>query len=54
MSWLKDVIVDIIATAVIIAAVLFPNVILSGIVWGYTGLMLLVKLIVVWGMGFET
>ena len=53
MSWLKDVIVDIVTTLVIIAAVLFPNAILSGIVWGYTGLMLLVKLIVVWGDGFR-
>ena len=53
MSWLKDVVVDIIATVVIIAAVLFPNVILSGIVWGYTGLMLVVKLIVVMGNGFR-
>lgn len=53
MSWLKDVIVDITATLVIIAAVLFPNVIINGIVWGYTGLMLLVKLIVIWGDGFR-
>lgn len=43
MSWLKDVIVDLIVTVVIIAAVLISNSWLSGLVWGYTGLLLLIK-----------
>lgn len=53
MSWLKDVIVDIAATAVIIATVLTSNSILAGIVWGYTGLLLLAKLIPLVGDGFQ-
>lgn len=52
MSWLKDVIVDLLATAAIIAAVLTSNTFLSGIVWGYTGLLLLLKLLVYFGDGF--
>lgn len=43
MDWLKDVIVDIIVTVVIIATVLTSNSWLSGLVWGYTGLLLLIK-----------
>lgn len=52
MAWLKDVIVDLIATAVIIATVLTSNSILAGLVWGYTGLLLLVKFFVVIGDDF--
>jgi hypothetical protein len=52
MSWLRDVIVDIAATALIIATVLTSNSILSGIVWGYTGLLLFVKLLVLFGDDF--
>lgn len=52
MSWLKDVIVDIAATALIIAAVLTSNSILSAIVWGYTALLLFVKLLVLIGDDF--
>lgn len=53
MDWLKDVIVDLIATAVIIAAVLTSHTILSWLVWGYTGLLLLVKFIVLIGDSFH-
>lgn len=52
MSWLKDVIVDIGATILIIVAVLTSNTILTGIVWGYTGLLLFVKFIALAGEGF--
>lgn len=52
MSWLKDVIVDIGATILIIAAVITSNSILTGIVWGYTGLLLFVKFITLAGEGF--
>ncbi len=52
MSWLKDVIVDVLATAVIISAVVTSNTVLSGIVWGYTGLLLFLKLLVYFGDGF--
>lgn len=52
MSWIKDVIVDILATAAIIAAVLASNIFLNGLVWGYTGLLLFVKLLVYFGDGF--
>lgn len=52
MSWLKDVIVDLAATALIIAAVLTSNAIITGIVWGYTGLLLFVKLLVQFGDSF--
>jgi len=53
MSWLKDVIVDIAATIVIIATVLTGNSIFGGIVWGYTGILLLAKLIPLLGDGFQ-
>lgn len=52
MSWLKDVILDISATVLIIAAVLINNGIVTGIVWGYTGLLLLVKVLVLVGDDF--
>lgn len=52
MSWLKDVIVDIGATILIIVTVLTSNTILGGIVWGYTGLLLFVKFIALTGEGF--
>lgn len=52
MSWLKDVIVDILATAAIIAAVLSSNFFLKGLVWGYTGLLLFIKSLVYFGDGF--
>lgn len=52
MSWLKDVTVDIAATALIIATVLMSSQILSIIVWGYTGLLLFVKLLVFVGDDF--
>lgn len=52
MAWLKDVIVDILATIAIIAAVLTANSFLKGLIWGYTGLLLFVKLLVYFGDGF--
>ncbi len=52
MSWLKDVIVDITACLVIIVAVFWEHSILSGLVWGYTGLLLLVKFLVFVGDDF--
>ncbi len=53
MSWLKDVLVDLAATVLIIAAVLTSHTILSGIVWGYTVLLLFVKLFVLFGDSFS-
>lgn len=52
MNWIKDVVVDILASVIIIAAVITSNSILSGIVWGYSGLLLFVKLLVYFGDGF--
>lgn len=52
MDWLKDVIVDIFATAVIIVTVLISNSILAGIVWGYTGLLIMVKFLALTGDSF--
>lgn len=52
MSWLKDVIVDIAATLVIIITVLSNQYFLEIIVWGYTGILLAVKLMVVIGDNF--
>ena len=53
MGWLKDVIVDIIVTAVIIATVITSNIFLAGLVWVYTGLMLIVKFVALVGDGFQ-
>ena len=47
MTWLKDVIVDIVATLLIIITVLSNQYFLNVIVWGYTGILLAVKLVVV-------
>ncbi|NGP87904.1 hypothetical protein [Fodinibius halophilus] len=52
MSWFKDVIVDITVTATIIATVLIEHSLLFWLLWGYTGLLLLVKLIVLVGDDF--
>jgi hypothetical protein len=52
MSWLKEVIVDIAATVLIIIAVLIEEPILTGIVLGYTGLLLLIKFLVLVGDEF--
>lgn len=52
MSWFKDVIVDIAACILIIIAVLVEHPILNGLVWGYTGLLLLVKSLVFAGDDF--
>lgn len=53
MNWLKDVIVDLVATAVIIAAVLTGNSFLSWLVWGYTELLVLIKFFVLIGDSFH-
>ena len=52
MSWLKDVIVDIAATVLIIITALTSSTVLGFIVWGYTGLLLFVKLLVLVGDDF--
>lgn len=52
MSWLKNMMVDIIVTVAIIAAVIIDNSILSGIIKGYTILMLLAKLAVAFSDSF--
>jgi len=52
MSWLKEVIVDIVATVLIIIAVFINQSILTGIILGYTGLLLITKLLVLFGDGF--
>jgi len=46
MSWLKNMMVDIIVTLAIIIAVFIDNSILTGIIKGYTILMFLAKLVV--------
>lgn len=52
MAWLKDTIVDIVATTVIVITILTSNSFLSGVVWGYTALLLLVKSFVIIGDDF--
>lgn len=52
MSWLKEVIVDIAATVLIIIAVFINQTILTGIILGYTGLLLITKLLVLFGDDF--
>lgn len=52
MPWLKDVVVDILACITIIIAVFWVNPIISWLVWGYTGLLLFVKLLVFVGDDF--
>ncbi len=54
MSWLKDVIVDLIVTTTVIVAVSISQPILNGILWGYTGLLLIVKLFALFGDSFST
>jgi len=49
MSWLKDVIVDIVVTIVIVATIFTQHPILTWIIWGYTGLLLIAKLLVLLG-----
>lgn len=53
MSWLKDVIVDITVTVVIVISVLTSYGFLAGIVWGYTGLLLLMKCLGLFGDSFR-
>ena len=53
MSWLKDVVVDIIVTAAIVTAVVVNEPILSGFIIGYTILMLIVKITAYWGGSFS-
>jgi len=45
MKWIKQVVVDLLATAVIAIAVLFPNQSLTYIVYIYTGLMVIARTI---------
>lgn len=52
MSWLKEVIVDIAATILIIIGVFISQPILTGIILGYTGILLVTKLIVYFGDSF--
>jgi uncharacterized membrane protein YecN with MAPEG domain len=49
MNWIKDVLTDIIVTIVIVIAVFFPQNILTGIILGYSILMLIAKLVVYFG-----
>ena len=49
MSWLKDVLVDIFTTILIIVAVLISLPLLNGIIIGYTILMLIIKLVAYFG-----
>lgn len=52
MAWLKDVIVDILATLLIVITVLTNQYFLNIIVWGYTAILLAVKFVVVVGDNF--
>ncbi len=49
MTWLKEVVVDIATTILIIIAVFIHSPILNGIIMGYTLLMLIIKLIAYFG-----
>lgn len=52
MDWLKDVVVDIIATLAIVLSVIVGHPVLTVIIWIYTSLLLIVKLIVLVGDDF--
>lgn len=54
MSWLKDVVVDIATTILIIIAVFVHLPILNGIIIGYSILMLIIKLVAYFGDSFTT
>ena len=54
MSWLKDVLVDISTTILIVAAVFIHLPLLNGIIIGYTILMLIIKLVAYFGDPFTT
>ena len=53
MSWLKDVVVDIIVTVAIVTAVFIKQPILNGFIIGYTILMLIVKIAAYRGDSFS-
>lgn len=52
MNWLKDTIVDIAVTVFIVVAVLLTDPWMKWVIWIYTGIMLLTKVIVVMGDNF--
>lgn len=52
MSWVKEVIVDIVATVLIVIGVFVSEPVLSGIILGYTALLLLIKFLVLVGDEF--
>jgi hypothetical protein len=52
MSWLKEVIVDVAATILIVIGVFVSQPILNGIIIGYTVLLLITKVIVLFGDSF--
>lgn len=49
MDWLKDSLVDIIVTIIIITAVIAESPWINGVVWGYTGILLFAKAIILFG-----
>ncbi len=49
MGWIKDIITDIIVTSTIIIAVFWEHEVLTGVVLGYSVLMLVAKIIVYFG-----
>ncbi len=49
MGWIKDIITDLVVTTVIIVAVIVNNEILTGVVFGYSLLMIVAKTIVYFG-----
>lgn len=53
MSWLKDVIVDIAVSIFIVSAVLLQDPWMRYVIWAYTGLMLIAKLVVLTGDSFS-
>ena len=54
MSWLKDVLVDISTTILIVVAVYIHLPLLNGIIIGYTILMLIIKFVAYWGESFTS
>lgn len=52
MPWLKDVIVDIVVTIVIIIGAIISEPVLTAVIVGYTGLLLLIKFFVLVGDEF--
>lgn len=52
MNWIKEVIVDIAATLLILVAVIFTDTWMKWLIWAYSGILLFAKTIILFGDSF--